>query len=224
MYFLSNILATEFNMYKPTHTYKCTNTLVSIHSCIHNSRFVWICSNRLGLFITAWEINLYTSISCVNYIPTGHSYSFELYCLTSTYITWLTHDYHLDNHMTITHLLYDGYNDFWDTQMNLQFSTNQEPATKRHKIRFVVWSIGMSPNDMGYGMGYSTEKRLTWQLKKSGWQSWSLAGAASQSQSSYSRRGQGHYCHWKYILQNLKVYTYVAIQEYFSRNILSRTW
>jgi len=127
-----------------THTYTCTNTLVSIHTCIHNSRFAWIGSNRLGLFITAREINLYTSVSCVNYNPTGHSYSLELYCLTSTYITWLAHDYHLDNHMTIhldnhmtiTHLLYDGYNDFWDTQMNLQFSTNQEPATKGHKIRF----------------------------------------------------------------------------------------
>lgn len=57
-----------------------------------------------------------------------------------------------------------------------------------NKIRTKTWRIGMSPNDMGYGMGYRTEERLTWQLKKSGWQSWSLAGAASQSQSSYRQK------------------------------------
>lgn len=58
-----------------------------------------------------------------------------------------------------------------------------------NKIRTKTWRIGMNPNDMGYGMGYRTQERLTWQLKKSGWQSWSLAGAASQSQSSYRQKG-----------------------------------
>ena len=48
--------------------------------------------------------------------------------------------------------------------MNLQFSTNQEPAKKRQRLRSGTNTLGLvyenEATDMGYEMGYNHEKRL----------------------------------------------------------------